>query len=125
MDIMEYAFENSEKKPLDHIALDGGMCGIFRTIGCIGDSLSSGEFQVPAPADSQIPWRWIDCFEYSWGQYIARHTRSKVYNFSHGGITARHYWEHFAEEQGFWETDKLCQQYEKHFHLHCLLHSEQ
>ena len=34
-----------ENKPLDKIICDGGMMNIFRTIGCIGDSLSSGEFE--------------------------------------------------------------------------------
>lgn len=27
-----------EEKPLDRLVTDGGFCGIFRTIGCIGDS---------------------------------------------------------------------------------------
>ena len=30
--------------PLADIICDGGMMNIFRSIGCIGDSLSSGEF---------------------------------------------------------------------------------
>ena len=38
-----YASEN--EKPLDRIVDDGGFCKIFRTIGVIGDSLSSGEFE--------------------------------------------------------------------------------
>ena len=33
------------EKPLDQLILNGGFCGIFRTIACIGDSLSSGEFE--------------------------------------------------------------------------------
>ena len=33
------------EQPLDRLPSDGGFCGIFRTIGCIGDSLSSGEFE--------------------------------------------------------------------------------
>ena len=37
--------EIPEGRPLDQIRPDGGFCGIFRTIGCIGDSLSSGEFE--------------------------------------------------------------------------------
>ena len=36
-------FEN--EKPLENLVTDGGFTGIFRTIGCIGDSLSSGEFE--------------------------------------------------------------------------------
>lgn len=33
------------EKPFDNIIRDGGFTRIFRTIGCIGDSLSSGEFE--------------------------------------------------------------------------------
>ena len=36
---------NTEINPLETLVKDGGFVGIFRTIGCIGDSLSSGEFQ--------------------------------------------------------------------------------
>lgn len=34
-----------EDCPLQNIIRDGGMMNIFRTIGCIGDSLASGEFE--------------------------------------------------------------------------------
>ena len=33
------------EKPLDTLLTDGGNVGIFRTHACIGDSLSSGEFE--------------------------------------------------------------------------------
>ena len=33
------------EKPLDNIITDGGFVGIFRTIGCVGDSLASGELE--------------------------------------------------------------------------------
>ena len=33
------------EKPLEYIPADGGMVGVLRTIGCVGDSLSSGEFE--------------------------------------------------------------------------------
>ena len=36
---------SENEKPLDRLVTDGGFCGIFRKIACIGDSLSSGEFQ--------------------------------------------------------------------------------
>ena len=44
MDINKF-YGNPDEKPLDNLVEDGGFCGIFRTIGCIGDSLSSGEFE--------------------------------------------------------------------------------
>ena len=40
-----YRFDDQTEKPLERLLPDGGFCGIFRTIACIGDSLSSGEFE--------------------------------------------------------------------------------
>ena len=36
---------DEDEKPLDNLVTNGGFCGIFRTIGCVGDSLSSGELE--------------------------------------------------------------------------------
>ena len=44
MDITKY-YAIAGEKPLDNIPADGGFAGLFRTIGCIGDSLASGEFE--------------------------------------------------------------------------------
>lgn len=107
MDITQYMSIPGEK-PLDRILPDGGFCGIFRTIGCIGDSLSSGEFESK---DANGNTGYHDMYEYSWGQYIARAAGSKAYNFSRGGMTASEYWNSFAENSGFWDEDKLCQAY--------------
>lgn len=96
------------EKPLDNIVSDGGYISIFRTIACIGDSLSSGEFESIGPDGNK---GYHDMFEYSWGQYIARMAGTKVYNFSRGGMTASEYTNSFAEANGFWDTDKLCQAY--------------
>ncbi len=108
MNIQEYIHLSEQEKPLDNMVTDGGFCGIFRTIGCIGDSLSSGEFES---TDANGQTGYHDCFEYSWGQYIARSAGSTVYNFSRGGMTAMEYWNSFAEENDFWNPDKLCQAY--------------
>ncbi len=107
---LEAYLKNPNEKPLDRIVDDGGFTSIFRTIGCIGDSLSSGEFESTDPDD----WSkkgYHDYFEYSWGQYIARAAGCTVYNFSRGGMTAKEYWERFAEENDYWNPDKLCQAY--------------
>ena len=106
MDISQWFDEN--EKPLEKLLPDGGFCGIFRTIGCVGDSLSSGEFQTKK-ADGT--WRFTDMYEYSWGQFIARTIGSKVYNFSKGGMTAKNYVTKFAEEKGFWDPKLACQAY--------------
>lgn len=45
MDLARY-YASENEKPLDQIPADGGFAGIFRRIACIGDSLSSGEFEA-------------------------------------------------------------------------------
>lgn len=107
MNINDYYISENEK-PLDRIVNDGGFCAIFRTIACIGDSLSSGEFET---VDEQGTHRYYDLYEHSWGQYMARMTGSKVYNFSRGGMTAKEYCEVFADNKGFWATDLAAQAY--------------
>ena len=106
MDLNAILFQEGEK-PLDNIPADGGFCGIFRTIGCIGDSLSSGEFES-LTEQGRI---YYDAYPYSWGQFLARMTGSKAYNFSRGGMTAEEYCESFAEANGFWDADKKCECY--------------
>ena len=107
MDITKYT-KNDNEKPLDYIPQNGGMCRIFRRIACVGDSLSSGEFETKNADDTR---NYYDMYEYSWGQYIARMCGSKVYNFSKGGMTAKEYMESFADRNGFWNRAKAAQAY--------------
>lgn len=107
MNIQAFMGDKNEK-PLDNIVTNGGFFGIFRTVGCVGDSLSSGEFES---VNEKGEKSYHDMFDYSWGQYIAREAGCKVYNFSKGGMTAKAYCEEFAEEKGFWDEDKACQAY--------------
>jgi len=107
MDIRTYYAQDGEK-PLDRICDDGGFAAIFRTVACVGDSLSSGEFEtVQKDGHTDYP----DYYEYSWGQFMARMTGAKVYNFSRGGMSAQWYCETFADERGCWDTDKAAQCY--------------
>lgn len=106
MDISKF-FDKNEK-PLDNLLPDGGFCGIFRTIGVIGDSLSSGEFQV---TNTEGIVAYHDFYEYSWGQYMARQIGCKVYNFSRGGMYAKEFCESFGEKCGVWSYENLCQCY--------------
>ncbi len=108
MNIFEYISIAENEKPLDRMVSDGGFCSIFRTIACIGDSLSSGEFESKNSNGKSI---YHDFYEYSWGQFIGRNCGSKVYNFSQGGMTAKNYIEEFANKNGFWGKDKLSQAY--------------
>ncbi len=107
MDINKF-YASKGEKPLDNIADDGGFTSIFRTICCIGDSLSSGEFESE---NSDGTRRYTDMFEYSWGQYIARMCGSKAYNFSRGGMTASEFCESFAKENDFWNEKYASQCY--------------
>ena len=108
MTLDEYMKLDPNEQPLERMVMDGGMCGIFRTVGCIGDSLSSGEFES---LNEEGKKGYHDYFEYSWGQYLARHAGLTAYNFSKGGMTAKQYWNTFAEEKGYWSEDLLCQAY--------------
>ena len=108
MTLEEYMRVDPNEKPLDNITVDGGLCSIFRTIGCIGDSLSSGEFESLSEEGKK---GYHDYFDYSWGQYITRHAGLTTYNFSKGGMTAKQYWTSFAEDKGYWSPDLLCQAY--------------
>lgn len=103
-----YRFDDESEQPLEDFVTDGGLVGIFRTIGFIGDSLSSGEFQS---RDAENKPGYHDMYEYSWGQYIAREAGLKAYNFSKGGMTAKVFIDSFAETKGFYDYDKKCQAY--------------
>ena len=107
MNINDFYIAEKEK-PLDRILNDGGFCGIFRTIACIGDSLSSGEFET---IDSDGKHSYYDFYDYSWGQYMARMMGSKVYNFSKGGMTAKEYCETFADSKAYWSPQMAAQCY--------------
>lgn len=99
---------NADEKPLDRLLPDGGLCSTLRTIGCVGDSLSSGEFEEHLQDGNVL---FNDMYEHSWGQYLARICGNKVYNFSKGGMSAQEYCESFAENRGFWNPELACEAY--------------
>ena len=106
---LDLYLNNETEKPLDNfITGGGGMCSIFRTIGCVGDSLSSGEFE--SLSEEGITG-WHDFYEYSWGQFMARATGSKVFNFSKGGMTAKEFNAAFGTICGAWDYENVCQAY--------------
>lgn len=102
-------FDNEKEMPLDNIVADGGYCGIFRTICCIGDSLSSGEMESKQTPESGNGYH--DYFEYSWGQFMARDIGAEVLNFSRGGMTAKEYCDSFAKINNMWSPKKAAQAY--------------
>ena len=93
-----------KEKPLDNLVSDGGYTAIFREIVCVGDSLSSGEFEH---IDANGNYTFHDKYEYSWGQFIARSAGVKVYNYSRGGMSAKEYIETFADQNDFFNTEVL------------------
>lgn len=107
MDFQNFLSVKENEKPLDYIRNDG-FCKIFRTIACIGDSLSSGEFES---LDMNGKAGTHDYFDYSWGQFMARDIGSTVYNFSRGGMTAIDYCESFAPNAGYWNVKYAAQAY--------------
>ena len=112
MNINEYleflTAPDQHEKPLDNIAEDGGLTSIFRTIGCIGDSLASGEMES---TDEKCERKGFhDMFEYSWGQYMARAAGITVHNFSRGGMTAKEFAETFGYN-GCFNKKNACQAY--------------
>ena len=106
---VNYLLGNDNEKPLDNLVSDGGFVGIFRKIACIGDSLSSGEFEALRESDGTN--MYFDRFDYSWGQYMARMAGVTVYNFSRGGMTAKEYMENFANNMGYWQRSLAANAY--------------
>lgn len=107
MNINDFIAHGGEQ-PLDKIVTDGGYCGILRSIGCIGDSLSSGEF---VSLGEERVNGYHDYYDYSWGQFLARMAGNKVYNFSRGGMTAKHFVQVFGNECGCFDPSLACQGY--------------
>lgn len=107
MDLKQF-IANENEKPLDSFPLNGGFCTIFRKIGAVGDSLSSGEFEVLKEDGTK---EYHDCFDFSWGQFMARICGSQVTNFSRGGMTAKEFCESFADKYGYFDADKACAAY--------------
>ena len=103
----ELFFDNNEQ-PLERLVEGYSNTGIFRTIGFIGDSLSSGEIES---RNEEGKPGYHDYYEYSWGQFIARKNGLKAYNFSRGGMTAKEYMESFAQKKDFWNPELACQAY--------------
>ncbi|MBQ9485441.1 MAG: SGNH/GDSL hydrolase family protein [Clostridia bacterium] len=94
--------------PLSNLVADGGYTAIFRTIGVIGDSLSSGEHES---TDEKGERGYHDYYEYSWGQFIARKCGLTCYNFSKGGLTAKTFNDHEGEGKLFYLKNNPCQAY--------------
>ena len=114
-------YSREDEKPLESFVSDGGYVGIFRTSACVGDSLSSGEFEAKNAKGENL---YFDCYEYSWGQCLARMAGVKVHNFSRGGMTAREYMSGFANKFGFWRPELAADAYVIALGVNDLLHRD-
>lgn len=93
--------------PLEHIRENPGLLAVFRHVGCIGDSLASGE-AVYKKEDGTTGGR--DKFEYSWGQYLARMTGNTYYNWSKGGLRCDTFLSSSLAEECF-DGNHMCEAY--------------
>lgn len=63
----------TKEKPFEKIVENGGFCGIFQKIGCIGDSLLSGAFETTNKNGEQ---EFVDFPEYLWGNTLKRYCKT-------------------------------------------------
>ena len=105
---IEKIMKDENEKPLDNLVPNPSFLGIFRRIGCVGDSLASGEMESLNDKNER---GFHDYYEYSWGQYMARNAGFEALNFSKGGMTAEVYCESFADANNFWSPKLECQAY--------------
>ena len=99
MDISFFETKNNEK-PLENIKENCGFAGIFKEIGVVGDSLSSGEFES---TDENGNISYHDFYEYSWPAILEKITGSKYSNYSRGGMSFKEFYESRADKNNFWQ----------------------
>lgn len=90
---------NANELPLQNIDKTGGYTSIFRKIGIIGDSLSSGA------QDIQDGGSAFDCWEHSWGSYLGRATGAEIIKLCQGGLMTRN-WHSVFEAKAREENNK-------------------
>lgn len=92
-----------DERPLDNLKGTCGFAGIFKEIGVIGDSLSSGEFESH---DENGNIMYHDMYEYSWPAVLERLTGTVYRNYSRGGMTAKEFYETWADQNDFWQWNQ-------------------
>ena len=98
MDLNQFKLRPGEK-PMDVLKPDCGFLSIFKKVGVIGDSLSSGESESNETGKTG----YHDFYEYSWPAYLAHVTGSEYHNYSRGGMTAEEFYNRWADQFGYWE----------------------
>ena len=77
--------ESIKPNPLSIIKPVSSFASIIHSWGFIGDSLSSGEFEYHEGDQT----KYIDMYDYSWGQRFCKLCGVDGYNFSQGGQSAK------------------------------------
>lgn len=96
----------ADDEPLEVITDSTGMLDIFLHVGCIGDSLASGESYYNDGGTSHA----LDLYQYSWGQYLARKTGNQYYNWSKGGESTKTWLQSSYATECF-DGQHLCEAY--------------
>ena len=92
--------------PLKDLRYDGGFTRIFDSIGCIGDSLASGEtYSNEGGSLSVHSPNW----PISWGDRIAKICNNTAVHLSRGGQTTKTWLEEWSSNTAF--TDNACKAY--------------
>lgn len=74
--------------PLSMIIRGASYAGLIHSWGIVGDSLSSGEMQCyDSTSTSATDYKFVDMYQWSWGQRFAKLNGVDAYNFSNGGQT--------------------------------------
>ena len=94
----------SAENPLEVIKETPGYTSIFRKMGVIGGSMSTGwHSHDTGSVSSNMP-------EYSYLQFMARLCRAEGFNFSRGGMSAKQ-WPQSDMIDNFYDANKKCQLY--------------
>lgn len=99
-------YKNDLNYPIQKLTDNTGFLDIFLNVGCIGDSLASGE----SVSNEQGQTSNHDLYNYSWGQYLARKTGNQYYNWSKGGLTAKAWLNSIYATECF-DGQHLCEAY--------------
>lgn len=117
MNSYRHLFTNPIRKFITH----EGMVPILRTIGVIGDSLSSGEYESLNEKGEKA---FHDYYEYAWGNFIARKCGLIAHIFARGGLRCDTFFE-YAEGSKLFTEEKKCQAYIIALGLNDLNHLEE
>lgn len=113
----QYVFtDESIEIPCEKIITDGGFTKIFRTVGVVGDSLSSGLMNYMKDGVMKS----YHSYEDSWIQYMARYCGSTAYNFSQGGLSTRT----FLHDVGGHLTEMMDGNHKCHAYFIALCHND-